>query len=379
MVTTPNGPRHFHEFAGTRLPGTFVVLLLVFFTLIPGLWAHDPGLSSLRIFPTNQVLTAAMTYARADIETIVPMDANGDGKISAPEFESVRSTLNQLAGRALFISSTNSSLSLLQPPEVRVDDLNNVEFTFHFPPAEGLIKGESRLIPELPTGHRQFASVYGGTNELTGSFLLGPSNPKFEFVLGSLAGDKSEQSGVSDFFLFFRLGIKHILIGYDHLLFLFGLMLIPIRWLDLLKIITSFTVAHSITLALAAMKVVEIPSHFVEPAIALSIAYIGLENLRRKGEVKNRWLLTFALGLIHGFGFASVLGELGLGENRGEIVSRLIGFNLGVETGQVCVALVVVPILLWAQKKPIFLRRGIPALSVLTIGIGLYWFFERVF
>jgi len=146
-----------------------------------------------------------------------------------------------------------------------------------------------------------------------------------------------------------------------------------------LKIITSFTVAHSITLALAAMKVVEIPSHFVEPAIALSIAYIGLENLRRKGEVKNRWLLTFALGLIHGFGFASVLGELGLGENRGEIVSRLIGFNLGVETGQVCVALVVVPILLWAQKKPIFLRRGIPALSVLTIGIGLYWFFERVF
>ena len=145
-------------------------------------------------------------------------------------------------------------------------------------------------------------------------------------------------------------------------------------------IITCFTVAHSITLGLAALDLVTVSSRLVEPLIAASIGYVGIENLLRKEEPKGRWALTFAFGLIHGFGFAAVLKEMGLGmgASKASVVVPLFSFNLGVELGQIAVTAVVLPLLLMMGKRPIFARRGKLAISAVVALVGVLLFAERI-
>ena len=146
-----------------------------------------------------------------------------------------------------------------------------------------------------------------------------------------------------------------------------------------LKVATAFTLAHSITLALAATGSVSIPSRFVEPLIALSIVYIGIENLRSRGRAKDRrTLLAFGFGLIHGLGFASVLREFGL--PREALAWSLIAFNVGVEIGQACIILAVTPALgLLRSNRPALAWRAVAVGSWVIIGAGGYWFVQRLF
>jgi hypothetical protein len=123
---------------------------------------------------------------------------------------------------------------------------------------------------------------------------------------------------------------------------------------------------------------INLPSRMVEPAIAASIVFVGAENLWRRGaEPKGRWAVTFAFGLIHGFGFASVLRDLGVGTGGEGIAVPLFTFNLGVEVGQVAVASIVLPIVWQLRKNETFVRRGVPVLSAVIVAAGLYWFLER--
>jgi hydrogenase/urease accessory protein HupE len=175
---------------------------------------------------------------------------------------------------------------------------------------------------------------------------------------------------------FFPLGIEHILIGYDHLLFLLALILRGGGPWSLLKIITAFTVAHSITLALAALDVVALPGTLVESAIALSIAYVALENLFPRFALSRRWTISFLFGLVHGFGFSSVLREIGLPKEN--LVLSLLNFNLGVEAGQLAVVLVVAPLLMRLRSKS-WEPRMVAVISIAILAMGLYWFVERAF
>jgi HupE / UreJ protein len=177
------------------------------------------------------------------------------------------------------------------------------------------------------------------------------------------------------------LGMEHIFGGYDHLSFLFGLMLVAAgRGLSrgaryTLGIVTAFTVAHSVTLICAGLGIVRLPSHLVEPAIALSIAYVAAENLI-VAEPRHRWLLTFGFGLIHGFGFASVLQEIGLPPSG--VIPSLISFNVGVELGQLCVVAAVAPLLLWLVPRLGLARQVRLGGSVILLLLSTFWFFERV-
>ena len=146
---------------------------------------------------------------------------------------------------------------------------------------------------------------------------------------------------------FLRMGIEHILTGYDHLVFLFGLVLIGGRLRSLVGAVTAFTVAHSITLALAVLGVWAPSPRIVEPAIALSIVWVGIENFFVK-NAEGRWRITFPFGLIHGFGFAGALREIEL--PRARVPLALVSFNLGVEVGQLAVMAVVVPLILDAPE-----------------------------
>jgi hypothetical protein len=175
---------------------------------------------------------------------------------------------------------------------------------------------------------------------------------------------------------FFPLGIEHILTGYDHLLFLLALMLRGGGLWSLLKIITAFTIAHSITLALAALDVVVLPGAVVESVIALSIAYVALENLLPRYAVSRRWAVSFLFGLVHGFGFSSVLREIGLPKEN--LLLSLLNFNLGVEAGQLTVVLLVVPILMRLKSKS-WEPRMVATVSGVILAVGLVLFVDRAF
>lgn len=178
---------------------------------------------------------------------------------------------------------------------------------------------------------------------------------------------------------FVRSGITHIAIGPDHVLFLIGLLLLGGGFWQLVRIVTGFTVAHSVTLSLAALDLVTPPARLVEPVIALSICYVGLDNLlRRPGGRDYRAWIAAAFGLIHGFGFANVLREMNL--PRQWLAWSLFSFNFGVEIGQLLIVVVVSVLLaLVARRSPVAARRVAVAGSLVVIWAGFFWFVERTF
>ena len=176
---------------------------------------------------------------------------------------------------------------------------------------------------------------------------------------------------------YLRLGFLHIIPrGLDHILFVLGIFLVATRWKPLLAQVTAFTIAHSVTLALTIYGIVGLPSRLVETAIALSIAYIGIENIATRTIKPWRVALVFAFGLLHGMGFAGVLTELGI--PRQEFITAVLAFNVGVECGQLAViGAAFLLIALWARSKPWYRQRVVIPISMLIAFVGLYWTLER--
>lgn len=207
-------------------------------------------------------------------------------------------------------------------------------------------------------------------------YVLEPDRREARVVVAAPAdGQAPERSAGSGFLAFFRRGIEHILTGFDHLLFLLALILGGGGIGSLLAIVTAFTVAHSLALALAVLHVVSPPTWIVEPVIALSIVYVAAENIFFERAASRRWAVGFAFGLVHGFGFAGALLELDLPTTA--LAGALLSFNLGVEAGQGLVISILLPALIWLRGFG-WERRAATTLSalVLTAGIGLL--IERV-
>ena len=236
--------------------------------------------------------------------------------------------------------------------------------------APGRIDVEAVMFPYDPQ-HQTFVNVYD-EGALTSQAILGGGDPRYEYFVGS------RQGTLAVIQRFVPQGIHHILIGPDHLLFLVGLLLLGGSLRRLLMVITAFTIAHSITLALAVLDVVSPPGNIVEPIIALSIVYVGADNLLVRGGRDMRVWIALVFGLIHGFGFASVLREMGL--PTGALGWSLFSFNFGVEIGQVAVAVVVASALTWLRARNEKAGRQLAvAGSVGVIAAGTFWFVQRVF
>jgi hypothetical protein len=201
-------------------------------------------------------------------------------------------------------------------------------------------------------------------------FAFAPDTRQARFVV-SENSDIARSTGS-----FFVLGIHHILSGYDHLVFLLGLLLPGGGLLSLAKIITAFTIAHSVTLSLAVLQIVALPDRLVEAVIALSIAFVAAENLFLKPTATRRWLVSFSFGLVHGFGFSSALRELGLPAHG--LLLSLFGFNLGVEVGQGLVVAACLPLLLLLRRAQ-WENRAVSLASVAILLVGLALFIERLF
>ena len=241
----------------------------------------------------------------------------------------------------------------------------HMEVTYDFPDEITSLEVESHLDQIMPPGHKHFLAVKMG--DTVQQAILDSGTTKATFT--GVAIPKWQTS-----LRFIRLGIEHIFTGYDHLAFLLGLLVATATIRSLVTIVTSFTIAHSITLALATFQLVHLPSRLTESLIAVSIAYIAAENLLDFRLMK-RYYITFFFGLIHGFGFSNVLRDMDL--PRSSLALSLFSFNLGVEIGQITFVLLIFPLVRdlmtsgWTRLKP--------AVSACIGVLAVWWFVQRAF
>ncbi|MBI3878804.1 MAG: HupE/UreJ family protein [Verrucomicrobia bacterium] len=353
-----------------------VLMFAVWLAADARLLAHDPGLSTATFKLTATRAECQLTFARLDVETLVRLDTDGDGKISAAELAAAQPRLDGLATNALEFRADGALLAL-QSSRAWLDETNNIHldlaFVLHAPKQLSVF---SALIKKMPANHRQFVVLQDGDGQTLAEALLSASQDVVDVdVAELLAGEKPPPDRARLFREFFVMGVQHILTGYDHLLFLLGVLIVMTRLKATIWVITCFTLAHSTTLALAALDVVNLNGQVVEPLIAATIVFVGVENLTRRDAVKQRWLVTLIFGLIHGLGFATDL-KAKLAAATG-IAVPLISFNLGVELGQMGVAAVVLPALWWLREKPLFVRWGVPAVSVVVVLLGAWWLVQR--
>jgi hydrogenase/urease accessory protein HupE len=238
------------------------------------------------------------------------------------------------------------------------------------PSAPGVVSLSVLLFPYDPV-HQTFVNVYE-RGALVRQAILDKDKTDIEYFSGTRQGTLAVVRR------FIGAGIHHILIGPDHLLFLIGLLLLGGSLRQLVLVVSAFTAAHSVTLSLAALNILSPPARIVEPAIALSIVYVGADNLTVRGGRDVRAWIAFGFGLIHGFGFASVLREMDLPSRA--LGWSLFSFNIGVEIGQLVVVIAVASALSAIRARSELAGRRLAfAGSLVVIAAGAFWFIERVF
>lgn len=348
--------------------------LLLFLALLP--WpalAHEVGLSYGNYSLSAGVLTAELTFAEKELLILAEaLDHDGDGHASEAEVQAARADLDRAVVQTIAVRAGTSSCAgaLEEAHRVENDGLSlKVHFRCSALASDAVLKVELGFLERVTPGHRHLVRATGGGSPIERIALRGEPSFKIAAAPGA-AGEGSSLGGL------FGLGVEHILTGLDHLLFLIGLLLVGGRVRSLLAVITAFTLAHSITLGLALLDVFSLPPSFVEPAIALSVAYVAIENWFVK-DAEKRWRLTFAFGLLHGFGFAGALGRLTVPAS--EVPLALFLFNLGVEVGQLLVLAVVLPAIYLFRRRPWFRQTGVRILSALIAVLALYWFIARIF
>lgn len=244
--------------------------------------------------------------------------------------------------------------------------VNLISFEFAGTTGQAILQGKERTWTILLAEAQEEQSLDGQTSQPEENQTQPDSTQEV---------DPNVEVSTASWFSFFKLGMLHILTGYDHLLFLLALLLRKQTFKQYTAIITSFTIAHSITISLAVLGVITLPSRFVESVIAFSIVYVALENIFRK-EIRHRWGLTFLFGLIHGLGFANILKEMNI--PKSDLALAIVNFNIGIEVVQLALVLLVLPLLTYMFKlksSTMIIRIG----SIIVASLGGFWLIERLF
>jgi hydrogenase/urease accessory protein HupE len=301
-----------------------------------------------------------------------------EAAVRARELEMVdwvrRAVAIEANGRALEAAFDGMTLTRAPGEDAAAPPLiDEARFLLRYESAEPIARVAIRykLFAEHDPMHRGIAKIRAGAAERS---LVFRRDTVFEATSDDLRRGGAWRAALS----FFLLGMEHIFSGYDHLLFVAGLLLVSSKFRTLLGTVTGFTIAHSITLVSAALGWISLPGSIVEPAIALSIVFVGIENLLRTKEPRRRWLVASAFGLVHGLGFAGFVMEAEL--PPGAAAVSLAAFNLGVEAGQATVICLAFPILAFLRERlgdARFLRFVVRPLSVLIVAFGLYWTWSR--
>ncbi len=356
---------------------------LMLLLALPAL-AHKASDSYLVLDVSGSAVSGQWDIALRDIDFALGLDVDGNGEITWGEVRARHADIEHWALDRLRLK--RGGVCALRVADHLVDTHTDGAYAVlrlagECPRAEGELTVGYRLLFELDALHRGLLRLdFDGTPH---SAVLAPERAEQQFVAG-------QHSRLAQFGQYLLEGVWHIWIGFDHILFLLALLLPAVlvheggRWRgagrfgdalrEVLWVVTAFTLAHSITLSLAALGLVMLPSRLVESAIAASVVLAAANNLKPLVEGR-RWVVAFLFGLIHGFGFATVLAELGLPQQA--LVLSLLGFNLGVELGQLAIVAVFLP-LAFGLRATAFYRRGVfIGGSAATLAIAFIWLLER--
>ncbi len=350
-------------------------------------WAHKASDSYLDVNVGDERIEVRWDIALRDLDFAIGLDGDGDGAITWGEVRArQRMILDYVMPHLRF---WNGDAKCAPRGERQLIDHHNdgayavLKFELTCPPSAKDVHIHYDLLFDLDAAHRGLLRLtYRGSTQPA---IFSPERPRQSFPLGSL-------NPLDVFLAYGREGVWHIWMGYDHVLFLLSLLLPAVlhrrgrvwveaddfraAFLDVVKIVTAFTLAHSVTLSLAAFGSLKLPSRWVETAIAASIIVSALNNLYPVAY-RQRWSLALVFGLIHGLGFANVLGDLGLPAS-GRVLA-LLGFNVGVELGQLVIVSAFLPLAFSARAtrayRTIVLGLGSSAIALL----GFLWFVERGF
>lgn len=364
-----------------------IAALLLMLIAVGAAQAHISSSGFLVIHAEGQTLNGSMELAIRDAELAVGVDTNNDGKITWGELRASEPKLAQYVAEHLNLSAADSNCPLkfqaLQVNE-RVDG-NYVwlPFTAQCAISTKRLTVHYSLMDGIDPSHRGLLTLTSGTIAQTAVLGGGSATTATSFTL-------NEPSRWRTFVEYMQAGIEHIWGGIDHLLFLISLLLPAVlfrkkdHWepvtsarpafFSILKVVTAFTLAHSITLTLAALDVVRLPSRLTESVIAASIIVAALNNIFPV-VTESRARIAFAFGLLHGFGFASVLADMGL--PSGARLLSLVGFNLGIEAGQLAVVLAVMPIVYRLRAGRLYRNALLPWGSAAIAGLALVWLVQR--
>lgn len=349
--------------------------------------AHKPSDSYLGLTLQAGQLSGRWDIALRDLDFAIGLDADGDGNITWGEVRARHAAIAAYASARLAVQADGQPCTVTVGEQL-VDEHTDGAYTVM--PLALACKSASphtltldyRLFADLDPKHRGLLNLtVDGT---TSTAILGPHAPSQQFRISAPA------SGWQQLLDYGHEGVWHIWIGFDHILFLLSLLLPAVgvwrrsRWtpvehfgtafFDVLRIVTAFTVAHSITLSLAVLGWVTLPSRLVESCIAASVVLAAMNNVWPVFHGR-RWMVAFGFGLIHGFGFASVLVDLGL--PAGALARALVGFNLGVEVGQLAIVAAFLPTAYLLRKSAFYRRVVLTGCSLVIALLAAVWLAER--
>ena len=359
-------------------------LLLLAILLVPATaFAHKPSDSYLTLRPQGSSVEARWDIAVRDLDHALPLDGNGDGAITWAEVRAREAAIATYATAHLTLSADGQRCSPTARPLATVEHSDGAYLVLPLSfacPATRTLTVDYRLFFERDPQHRGIVRLDDGGDR---TLVLGPHDGPRTLTLATSAGPS--------FTAFVVQGILHIWGGLDHVLFLIALLLPSVlrredgRWRpvaairpalgDVARIVTAFTAAHSLTLSLAALGIVSVPAKLVEPAIAASVALAAVNNVRPLFGA-DRWVVAFALGLLHGFGFSSVLADAGL--FGGKLARALVGFNAGVELGQLAIVGVFVPAAFLLRATAAYRRVALVGGSLAITVLSVFWIVERI-
>jgi HupE / UreJ protein len=360
--------------------------------LLLSLWtgsahAHKPSDSYLALSVQGETVAGQWDIALRDLDFAIGLDANADGEITWGEVKAKHKEIAAYAMARLAIAADDASC----PTTVTAHLIDNhsdgaysvLRFTAACPHAPKDLRVTYRLFSDIDPQHKGLLRLE--VDGLARTAVFSPETAQQTFKL-------TRPNLWKQFLDFFATGVEHIWRGYDHILFLLSLLLPAVlvrsakgwescevfraSFIDVLKIVTAFTVAHSLTLSFATLQVVSLPARISESAIAMSVVLAALNNLFPIVRGR-RWVVAFCFGLIHGFGFASVLTDLGL--PSGVLALALVGFNLGVEVGQIAVVGIFLPLAYLLRRTWLYRSFVLVGGSSAIVAVAALWFVERAF
>jgi hypothetical protein len=366
--------------------------LLFMLLLASAAFAHKPSDSylTLRAEEGKGDVTARWDISLRDLDYVLQLDRDTNGELTWGEVRQRSADITRLATQHLKLSTGEKACPWDTAAPLQLDKHSDgtyavLSLVARCPSLDAGLKARYTLFFDVDPSHRGLVQWIAPGGVAAQALIFGTESSEQSLALQPVGAWQTLRQYLLD-------GVWHIWIGYDHILFLLALLLPAVlvrrdgRWegtarfpgalKEVVKVVTAFTLAHSITLSLAALHVITLPSRLVESAIAASVVIAALNNLRGTIEGR-RWVMAFCFGLLHGFGFASVLADLGL--PQGALVLALVGFNLGVEVGQLAIVAVFLPIA-FAMRRTRFYQFGVLRIGSLVVAaLATWWLAQRMF